>query len=112
MPSRYSERLQQIALEEDSEKRLELTSALDADVVELDEKFSTRDEYEKAVTERDTAIEERDGAIAERDEWKLRYASRFFDSGEGAADPSRIDSRYKNEVQEESKPLGYAALWN
>lgn len=105
MPSKYSERLKEIAMEEDSDKRLELSASLDSDVEELDERFDNRDDY-------NAAIAERDAAIAERDDWKKRYSDRFFDAGEGDdTDPKRVNARYVKEVQEESKPLGFAALW-
>lgn len=95
MPSRYSEDIKAIAIEEDPEKRLELSAKLDTDVEELDERFSMVEDYE-------AALNERDAAIRERDEWKTRYADRFFDS-----EPIRS--------KQDPKPapkLGYQALWD
>ena len=99
---RFADMLKEISMEEDSEKRLELSSAFDAEVEKLD---SDMEAFEQAVSERD-AFEK------ERDEWKQRYADRFFDDNEGSADEKSINAMYNEEVKEESKPLGYAALWN
>lgn len=99
---RFAEMLKEIAMEEDSEKRLELSTAFDSEVEKLD---SDMESYEQAVSERD-AYEK------ERDEWKKRYADRFFDEGEGETDAAGVNKMYNKEVKEESKPLGYAALWD
>lgn len=99
---RFAEMLKEISMEEDSEKRLELSSAFDAEVEKLDSDMET---FEQTVSERD-AYEK------ERDEWKKRYADRFFDEGEGETDAASVNKMYNKEVKEESKPLGYAALWD
>lgn len=99
---RFADMLKEISMEEDSEKRLGLSSAFDAEVEKLDSDMET---FEQAVSERD-AFEK------ERDEWKRRYADRFFADDEGSTDEKSINAMYNEEVKEESKPLGYAALWN
>lgn len=99
---RFAEMLKEIAMEDDSDKRLELSTAFDSEVERLD---SDMESYEKVVADRD-AFER------ERDEWKQRYADRFFDGNEGATDEKSINAMYNKEVKEESKPLGYAALWD
>lgn len=99
---RFAEMLKEIAMEDDSDKRLELSTAFDSEVEKLD---SDMESYEQTVADRD-AFEK------ERDEWKQRYADRFFDGNEGVTDENSINSMYNKEVKEESKPLGYAALWN
>lgn len=99
---RFAEMLKEIAMEEDSEKRLELSTAFDSEVEKLD---SGMESYEQAAADRDAYQKE-------RDEWKKRYADRFFDGNEGATDEDSINSMYNKEVKEESKPLGYAALWD
>lgn len=99
---RFAEMLKEIAMEDDSDKRLELSTAFDSEVEKLD---SDMESYERAVADRD-AFEK------ERDEWKQRYADRFFDGDEGSTDEKSINAMYNKEVKEESKPLGYAALWD
>lgn len=99
---RFAEMLKEIAMEDEPDRRLELSTAFDAEVEKLD---SDMDAYEQTVAERN-AFEE------ERDEWKKRYADRFFDGNEGPTDENEINSMYNKEVKEESKPLGYAALWD
>lgn len=99
---RFAEMLKEIAMEEDSEKRLELSTAFDSEVEKLD---SDMESYEQAAADRDAYQKE-------RDEWKKRYADRFFDGNEGTTDEDSINSMYNKEVKEESKPLGYAALWD
>lgn len=99
---RFAEMLKEIAMEDDSDKRLELSTAFDAEVEKLD---SDMEAYEQTVADRD-AFEK------ERDEWKQRYADRFFDGNEGSTDENSINAMYNKEVEEESKPLGYAALWD
>lgn len=99
---RFAEMLKEIAMEDDSDKRLELSTAFDAEVEKLDSDMET---FEQTVSERDAYQKE-------RDEWKQRYADRFFDGNEGATDEKSINVMYNKEVKEESKPLGYAALWN
>lgn len=99
---RFAEMLKEIAMEDDSDKRLELSTAFDSEVEKLD---SDMESYERAVADRD-AFEK------ERDEWKQRYADRFFDGNEGSTDEKSINAMYNKEVKEESKPLGYAALWD
>lgn len=99
---RFAEMLKEISMEEDSEKRLELSSAFDAEVEKLDSDMET---FEQTVSERDAYQKE-------RDEWKKRYADRFFDGNEGSTNENSINVMYNKEVKEESKPLGYAALWD
>ena len=46
------------------------------------------------------------------DQWKTRYADRFFDSnarpiGTGGG----IVAAHADDIKEESRPKGYAALW-
>lgn len=99
---RFADMLKEISMEDDSEKRLELSSAFDAEVEKLDSDMETLEQ----------TVSERDAYQKERDEWKRRYADRFFDGNEGAADENSINNMYNKEVKEESKPLGYAALWD
>lgn len=99
---RFAEMLKEIAMEGDSDKRLELSTAFDAEVEKLDSDMET---FEQAVSERDAYQKE-------RDEWKQRYADRFFDGNEGSTDENEINNMYNKEVKEESKPLGCAALWD
>lgn len=99
---RFAEMLKEIAMEDDSDKRLELSTAFDSEVEKLD---SDMESYEQTVSERDAYQKE-------RDEWKQRYANRFFDGNEGSTDEKFINGMYNKGVKEESKPLGYAALWN
>ena len=99
---RFAEMLKEIAMEVDSEKRLELSTAFDSEVEKLD---SDMESYEQAAADRDAYQKE-------RDEWKQRYADRFFDGNEGSTDENEINNMYNKEVKEESKPLGYAALWD
>lgn len=79
---RFSDQLQAIALEEDSEKRLELASQLDADSSDLDENWANRDAATAAEAKLEDAIVTISEITADRDSWKTRYADRFF-----AADP-------------------------
>ena len=99
---RFAEMLKEIAMEDDSDKRLELSTAFDSEVEKLD---SDMESYEQAVADRDACRKE-------RDEWKQRYADRFFDGDEGSTDENSVNAMYNKEVKEESKPLGYAALWD
>lgn len=99
---RFADMLKEISMEDDSEKRLELSSAFDAEVEKLDSDMETLEQ----------TVSERDAYQKERDEWKRRYADRFFDGNEGATDENSINNMYNKEVKEESKPLGYAALWD
>lgn len=75
---RFSDQLQALAMEEDSDKRLELASALDNDTVDLEENWGNRDAYNTASAELETAKADLAAAVADRDTWKTRYADRFF----------------------------------
>lgn len=76
--SRYSDQLQAIAMEEDSDRRLELASALDADADGLEANFANRDAYDAASAELESVRADLAAAVADRDTWKTRYADRFF----------------------------------
>lgn len=115
MASKYEPSLRELAMEPDEDKRLEMAAEIDRDAAELDERWDNRDEYSRVEAERDEVAAERDGLIVERDEWKKRYADRFFESGdrgEGETDGSKIIDKHTNEVKKESRPLGFAALWD
>ena len=112
MPSRYEERLKELALEADEDRRLELAASLDADAEGLNESYDYREEFNKAVAERDGVKAELDAAVVERDEWKRRYADRFFDSGEGAKTKEEILAAHESDIKKESRPRGYEALWD
>ena len=108
MASKYEPSLRELAMEPDEDKRLEMAAEIDRDAAELDERWDNRDEYFRVEAERD-------GLIVERDEWKKRYADRFFasgDRGEGETDGSMIIGKHANDVKKESRPLGFAALWD
>lgn len=115
MASKYETSLRELAMEPDEDKRLERAAEIDRDAAELDERWDNRYEYSRVEAERDEVAAERDGLIVERDEWKKRYADRFFESGdrgEGETDGSTIIGKHENEVKKESRPLGFAALWD
>lgn len=100
MASRYEPALRELAMEPDEERRLEMAAEID------------RDAYAGLEAERDRLAAERDDAIADRDSWKERYADRFFDSGEGMTDRQDIIDRHAADVRKESRPRGFAALWD
>ena len=126
MASKYEPSLRELAMEPDEDKRLEMAAELDRDAAELDERWDNRDEYSRVeaerdeiaaerdeiAAERDNLIVERDNLIVERDEWKKRYADRFFDSGEGITDRREIIDNHAADVKKESRPRGFAALWD
>ena len=112
MPSRYEERLKELALEADEDRRLELAASIDADAEGLNESYDYREELGKAVSERDAVKADLDAAVVERDEWKRRYANRFFDSGEGAKSKEEVLAAHEADIKRESRPRGYAALWD
>lgn len=106
--SRYQDRLQALAMEGDSTKRLELASALDADADDLDSNWGNRDEAARLDGELEARTRERDEARADAADWKKKYADRFF---EGGADPGRIDRGMEKDIKQESRPQSYADLW-
>ena len=106
MASRYEPALRELAMEPDEERRLEMAAEIDRDATDLDERWGNRDAYAGLEAERDRLAAERDDAIADRDSWKERYADRFFDSGEGITDRQAAD------IRKESRPRGFAALWD
>lgn len=112
MASNYEPSLRELATEPDEDKRLEMAAEIDRDAAELDERWDNRDEYSRIVAERDEVAAERDNLIVERDEWKKRYADRFFDSGEGITDRREIIDNHAADVKKESRPRGFAALWD
>lgn len=112
MASKYEPSLRELAMEPDEDKRLEMAAELDRDAAELDERWDNRDEYSRVEAERDEIAAERDNLIVERDEWKKRYADRFFDSGEGITDRREIIDNHAADVKKESRPRGFAALWD
>lgn len=106
--SRYQERLQELAMEEDSTKRLELASALDADADDLDANWGNRDEADRLEGVLETRTQERDEARADAADWKKKYADRFF---EGGTTPAQINQGMKKDIEQESRPQSYADLW-
>lgn len=112
MTSKYEPSLRELAMEPDEDKRLEMAAEIDRDAAELDERWDNRDEYSRVEAERDEIAAERDNLIVERDEWKKRYADRFFDSGENITNRRDIIDKHAAGVKKESRPLGFAALWN
>lgn len=112
MASRYEPSLRELAMEPDEERRLEMAAEIDRDAADLDERWDSRDAYAGLEAERDRLAAERDDAIADRDSWKERYADRFFDSGEGIADSQDITDRHAADIKKESRPRGFAALWD
>lgn len=98
--SRYQERLQALAVEEDAERRLELAGELDADAAELDENWGNRDAYDASQAEVESLRGELAAASADRDQWKQRYADRFFDSPAPPVPPEPRQPR-----------IGYDNLW-
>lgn len=105
MASRYEPALRELAMEPDEERRLEMAAEIDRDAADLDERWDNRDAY--------ACLEaERDDAIADRDSWKERYADRFFDSGEGITDRQDVIGRHAADIRKESRPRGFAALWD
>lgn len=105
MASRYEPALRELAMEPDEERRLEMAAEIDRDAADLDERWDNRDAY--------AGLEaERDDAIADRDSWKERYADRFFDTGEGITDRQDVIDRHAADVRKESRPRGFAALWD
>ena len=111
MVSKYESSLRDLAMEPDEDKRLETAAEIDRDAAELDEKWDNRDGYSQLEAERDAVAAERDSVIIERDEWTKRYADRFFDSGEGITDRKSIIDNHAEDVKKESRPRGFAALW-
>lgn len=112
MASRYEPTLRELAMEPDEERRLEMAAEIDRDAADLDERWDNRDAYAGLEAERDRLAAERDDAIADRDSWKERYADRFFDSGEGITDRQDIIGRHAADIKKESRPRGFAALWD
>lgn len=112
MASKYEPSLRELAMESDANKRLEMAAEIDRDAAELDERWDSRDEYSRVEAERDEIAAERDNLIVERDEWKKRYADRFFDSGGGITNRREIIDNHAADVKKESRPLGFAALWD
>lgn len=112
MASRYEPPLRELAMEPDEERRLEMAAEIDRDAADLDERWDNRDAYAGLEAERDRLAAERDDAIADRDSWKERYADRFFDSGEGITDRQDVIDRHAADVRKESRPRGFAALWD
>lgn len=111
MASRYEPTLRELAMEPDEERRLEMAAEIDRDAADLDERWDNRDAYAELEAERDRLAAERDDAIADRDSWKERYADRFFDSCEGITDRQDIIGRHAADIEKESRPRGFAALW-
>ena len=105
MASRYEPALRELAMEPDEERRLEMAA-------DLDERWDNRDAYAGLEAERGRLAAERDDAIADRDSWKERYADRFFDSGEGITDRQDVIDRHAADIRKESRPRGFAALWD
>ena len=105
MASKYEPSLRELAMEPDEDMRLEMAAEIDRDAAELDERWDSRDEYSRVEAERDEIA-------AERDEWKKRYADRFFDSGEGITDRREIIDKHASDVKNETRPRGFAALWD
>lgn len=103
MVSKYEESLRALAIESDEDKRLELASNIAKDIVELDELYELRANYDDVVSERDDLISERDLLIAERDELKQKYIDRFFDSENVAK---------KEEPESEDKGTTLDTLWD
>lgn len=112
MASRYEPSLRELAMEPDEERRLEMAAEIDRDAADLDERWDSRDAYAGLEAERDRLAAERDDAVADRDSWKERYADRFFDSGEGTTDRQDVIDRHAADARKESRPRGFAALWD
>lgn len=106
--SRYQDRLQALAMEEDSTKRLELASEIDVDADELEANWGNRDEAARLDGELRTRTQERDEARADAADWKKKYADRFF---EGGTNPSQINEGMEKDIKQESRPQSYADLW-
>lgn len=106
--SRYQDRLKEMAMEEDSAKRLEIASEIDVDADDLEANWGNRDEADRLDGELRTRTQERDEARADAADWKKKYADRFF---EGGTNPSRINDGMKKDIQQESRPQSYADLW-
>lgn len=103
--SRFEPTLRDLAMEPDEERRLEMAAEIDRDAADLDENWANRDGYAELEAERDEAL-------VSADQWKTRYADRFFDSnarpiGTGGG----IVAAHADDIKEESRPKGYAALW-
>ena len=106
--SKYQDRLKELAMEEDSAKRLEIASEIDVDADDLEANWGNRDEATRLEGELKTRTQERDEARAETSEWKTRYADKFFDYG---TTPAQINQGMKKDIQQESRPQSYADLW-
>lgn len=109
--SRFQEQLQALASEQDEARRIELAAGIDGEAGDLDENWGNRDAFNEVTAERDRIRDERDSAIIERDDWKKRYADRFFDANAGETTAAAINRMHKEDAIEESRPRGYAALW-
>lgn len=105
MVSKYQEGLRELALEADSDKRLEMAASLDSDIEELNENWDTRDEFKAVLAQKEEAEKARDKAISERDEWKTRYADRFFEVPQQQAETT------KTGVKREDVVLNADDLW-
>lgn len=110
--SRFEPTLRDLAMEPDEERRLEMAAEIDRDAEDLDENWANRDGYAELEAERDRVAAERDEALVSADQWKARYADRFFDSnarpiGTGGG----IVAAHADDIKEENRPKGYAALW-
>lgn len=105
--------MRELAMEPDEERRLEMAAEIDRDAADLDERWDNRDAYGGlGGRARPSCGGGRDDAIADRDSWKERYADRFFDSGEGITDRQDVIDRHAADVRKESRPRGFAALWD
>lgn len=119
MASRYEPALRELAMEPDEERRLEMAAEIDRDAADLDERWDGRDAYaglederDRLAAERDRLAAERDDAVADRDSWKERYADRFFDSDGGITGRQDVIGRHAADIRKESRPRGFAALWD
>ena len=106
--SRYQDRLQALAMEEDSTKRLEIASEIDFYVYFFVVNWGNGDEADRLDGELKTRTQERDEARADAADWKKKYADRFF---EGGTNPSQINEGMEKDIKQESRPQSYADLW-
>lgn len=111
MPSRYEEKLRELAMEDDPDRRLEIASSIDSDADELTERWDSRDEHIRLETKLQEKEQDFAAVAAERDQWKQKYADRFFDPGEGDTNANKAISAHEADIKQESRPLGYEALW-
>lgn len=106
--SRYQDRLQALAMEEDSTKRLEIASEIDVDADDLEANWGNRDEAARLDGELKARTQERDEARADAADWKKKYADRFF---EGGTNSEQINQSMEKDIKQESRPQSYADLW-